>query len=400
MPPTPDPVLLREGAIETVALPPGLAAELARRRIADVAPWGDGLWRVSNVSRVGVVRLDGAEVRIAPKVPLRNLFALVARARSWEFWTPDTVALDEVDELHATIAQVFLAYAGRAVRSGVPRGYVERREAAVAIRGRVLVGEQLRRRHGLPLPVELQFDDYTADIPITRLLRSAGRRLLGSGALPARVRSGLLGIDRVLGEATLLARGAPLPEVAWDRRTERFRPAVGLAELVLTDGSLDHRVGTGAGRGFLLNVARVFEEFVDAEVRRAARAHGGWIVRHEKVGLDRDGRIELEPDLVWRDSRGVRAVLDAKYKAEKPAGFPNADIYQMLAYCVRHGVPAGHLVYAAGNESPARYVVEQAGVTIVCHALDLDVHDAQLTAQVDALVARIAADAVSTAAPA
>ena len=42
----------------------------------------------------------------------------------------------------------------------------------------------------------------------------------------------------------------------------------------------------------------------------------------------------------------VSAVINAKYKAEKGAGFPNAALYQMLAYCTALRLPVGHLVYA------------------------------------------------------
>jgi 5-methylcytosine-specific restriction enzyme subunit McrC len=65
-------------------------------------------------------------------------------------------------------------------------------------------------------------------------------------------------------------------------------------------------------------------------------------------------------------------VIDAKYKAEKPRGYPNADLYQMLAYCTVLGLRTGHLVYARGNEEASRHVVRLSGVQIVCHALGLD----------------------------
>ena len=76
---------------------------------------------------------------------------------------------------------------------------------------------------------------------------------------------------------------------------------------------------------------------------------------------------------------------------ETPAGYPRADIYQALAYCVRHGRGEGHLVYAAGNEVPSEYIVEQAGVTVVCHAVDLTVPPALILAQINALVERAVA---------
>jgi 5-methylcytosine-specific restriction enzyme subunit McrC len=58
------------------------------------------------------------------------------------------------------------------------------------------------------------------------------------------------------------------------------------------------------------------------------------------------------------------AVVDAKYKAERPEGFPDADLYQMLAYCTVLGLAEGHLVYAKGNEPVMSHQIRRAGVTI------------------------------------
>jgi 5-methylcytosine-specific restriction enzyme subunit McrC len=43
--------------------------------------------------------------------------------------------------------------------------------------------------------------------------------------------------------------------------------------------------------------------------------------------------VVLRPDITWQVGGAVQAVVDAKYKAEKPSGYPNADLYQLLAYC-------------------------------------------------------------------
>lgn len=94
---------------------------------------------------------------------------------------------------------------------------------------------------------------------------------------------------------------------------------------------------------------------------------------------------------MWRVRDCVVAVADAKYKAEKPSGYPNADLCQLLAYCTVLGLPVGHLIYAAGNEVPARHVVRGSGVEIVCHALDLSRPPAELLASVQDLAAAIAA---------
>jgi 5-methylcytosine-specific restriction enzyme subunit McrC len=82
--------------------------------------------------------------------------------------------------------------------------------------------------------------------------------------------------------------------------------------------------------------------------------------------------VRLYPDIVWQVGGSPGAVIDAKYKAEKPRGYPNADLYQLLAYCTVLGLRTGHLVYARGNEEPTRHVIRDAGIEIICHALDLD----------------------------
>ena len=381
-----EPMRLREGVVQRVHLDDALAAAITREHIAQVVPLGGGLWQVSNVKRVGAIWLEGTEVRIEPKVPIRSLFHLLARGRSWGAWWPDDLKLDNTADFSTVIAEAFLSHAARALRGGILHGYVERREAAQTIRGRVLMDEQIRRRTGALLPVELQYDDFTADIAVNQLLRSAARRLVGAGRLRDQVRSGLLRLDLALADASLLTRGAALPDYLWDRRNERYRSAVALAQLILTNGSLDHRVGGTTAKGFLLTLSKVFEEFIETEVARAASPYGGWVVAQERASLDLEGRIRIEPDLVWRDSSGSRAVLDAKYKSEKPSGFPNADIYQMIVYCIRLGLDTGHLIYAAGNEEPARYEIHNAGVTVVCHALRLEDEPDAISAQLDRIV--------------
>lgn len=63
----------------------------------------------------------------------------------------------------------------------------------------------------------------------------------------------------------------------------------------------------------------------------------------------------------------------------------------MLAYCTVLGLRSGHLVYAKGNEEPARHVVRRSGIEIFCHAVDLAQEPDALMAQMRELAGRIAA---------
>jgi 5-methylcytosine-specific restriction enzyme subunit McrC len=142
------------------------------------------------------------------------------------------------------------------------------------------------------------------------------------------------------------------------------------------------RSGGVAVNGLLLHMPQVFEDFVCTALREELGASYGGSVRTQLVRhLDLAGQVVLKPDLVWMRRGRVEAVVDAKYKAEQPAGYPNADLYQLLAYCTALGLPRGHLVYAAGSGEPAVHTIRSAGVEIVCHALDLATPPAQLLSQ-------------------
>jgi 5-methylcytosine-specific restriction enzyme subunit McrC len=101
--------------------------------------------------------------------------------------------------------------------------------------------------------------------------------------------------------------------------------------------------------------------------------------------------VRLRPDIAWKVLGSAVAVIDAKYKAERPAGYPNTDLYQLLAYCTELGLREGHLVYAKGNETSAHHIVRRFGIEIFCHAVDLDQPPDGLLARMRNLAERIAA---------
>ena len=175
------------------------------------------------------------------------------------------------------------------------------------------------------------------------------------------------------------------------RLNAHYVPALRLAEIVLDATSVEPLRGTVAANGLLVSMPRLFEDFVTAALGERLTARRGRVVAQDTArSLDRDGHVPLRPDLVWYDGVRPLAVVDAKYKAEKPEGFPGADVYQLLAYCTAYGLRRGHLVYAAGNDAPPVYRITGAGVEVTAHTLDLTASPVALLAQVDNLVVTVA----------
>lgn len=195
---------------------------------------------------------------------------------------------------------------------------------------------------------------------------------------------------RDFADVSSVPRGDPIPAWQPTRLNARYHVALRLGELVLRATSVEHAIGTVAVNGFLIDMPQLFQDFVTVALREKLEgAYGGYVAAEPLHHFDEAGRVRLYPDIVWHVSGSPVAVIDAKYKAEKPRGYPNADLYQLLAYCTVLGLRTGHLVYARGNEEPSHHVVRGAGVEVVCHALDLDQSPQMLLAEVRALAAAI-----------
>ena len=359
---------------------------------ATPAPYSAGVWQVGAAGKVGAARIGDIEIQIRPKVPIARLLFLVGYSQHAAAWRPETVPVAEAADLIPAIAQALWRQTERAIHQGLLPGYIAVEESSQVLRGRLRESEQLHRHHGLPLPLEIRHDEFTIDIPENQILRTACERMLTVPRVDAESQRMLRRLLRDFADVTPLSRGDPVPRWTATRLNVRYHPALRLAELVLRATSVEHGPGGMAVNGFLLDMPKLFEDFVTVALREALVAgYGGRVADQDRSYFDEATQVVLRPDIVWKIGGSAVAVLDAKYKAEKPAGYPNADLYQMLAYCTALGLRNGHLVYAKGNEDPARHVVRRSGIEIFCHAVDLDQPPDLLLARMSDLATIIAA---------
>jgi 5-methylcytosine-specific restriction enzyme subunit McrC len=362
---------------------------LRRSQVVQAVPLGPGRWQVTPLAKVGVLGVGDLTVWLRPKIPIhRLLFLLGYAARAG--WEETTVAMAPTPELLPSLAAAFADQAHRALEPGLLQGYLELEDTLPVLRGRLEEQEQLRRRFGIAVPLSVRYDEYSADIAENRVLRAAVDLLLTLPGVAPPTRSRLRHLRRTLAEVTPPVRGARLPTWTPTRLNVRYHVALRLAELLLRRNAVDPRPGPVAVNGFVVDMWRVFEDFVGSALGDALRRRGGRCVTQDLHHLDEAAAVAMRPDLVWYRGRGPIAVIDAKYKAERPQGFPDADLYQLLAYCTAMGLPDGHLVYARGNERETRHTVRNAAVVIHAHTLDLSEPPQELLRQVDELAGRIA----------
>lgn len=380
--------LTEGGAPIVVDLSEAVGDALDRSRVVTAMRRGGDSWLVAPTTKVGVAVVAGVTVWIRPKVEIRRILYPLGFTKK-AGWRADTVDLAEVDDLLPALATAFCSRAERAMEMGLVQGYHERNDTLTVLRGRLREQEQMTRRFGIAIPLLVRFDDYTIDIAENQILRAATELLLRVPGVPADVKVRLRRLRVLLADVSPVVRGARLPQWTPTRLNERYQPALWLAEVLLRNNAVDHASGEVSVSGFLVDMAKVFEDYLVAALARAFAAHGGRVVAQDRHDLDAAGHIEMRPDLVWYRHGIPVAVIDAKYKAEKPSGFPYADLYQMLAYCTALDLGDGHLVYAKGNELERSHVVRHAGIEIHVRTLDLAALPSELEAQVDDLARRI-----------
>ena len=334
-----------------------------------------GAYDLTPGSVVGALELDDLSVSIRPKLPVKRLLFLLSYAldridvREEEFHFADAPLVE-------TVVAVFTAAARSAFRRGLLQGYRTVWEPLRTVRGRIHIDEQIRRRFGMSVPIEVSFDDFTADITPNRLVKAAVIRLARMRVRSTRYRAELQRIASVLSDVALVEyRPTAVPPVAFDRLNNHYRSVVGLARLVLRHAAFDQGRGTVRAAGFLIDMNRAFEDFVVRAVREelgvSAQVLRSGASLPRRITLDQADRVRLVPDLSWWDGEDCTFVCDAKYKRTRNGAVPNADLYQMLAYVTALDLPNGLLIYAAGESEPAVHRVRYADKLIEVRALDL-----------------------------
>ncbi|MFF4055992.1 McrC family protein [Streptomyces sp. NPDC001668] len=398
--------LVEHAKATRLALPDAVGRALAASGVVDAAPdpYTPGFWSLRAGSRVGAVAVTApgcstpVTVRVTPKVPIVRLFFLLGYSLDpTRSWRDREVDVAEHRDLLPALAHAVERQVDRALQQGLLQGYRATEESALVIRGRIREAEQIRRRFGAMLPIEVAYDEFTTDIAENRILGTAVERLLRLPGVPRDVRRRLLHQRARLTDVTAIVRGQPIPEWRPTRLNSRYHQALRLACVVLDGASAEHAPGDLRIDGFLFDMNKLFEDFVTIALRETFRERGrgripgGHTVRlQDPHHLDEAAAIRMRPDFVLYGPDGVPcAVVDAKYKAERPGGYPGADVYQMLAYCTALGLREGHLVYAKGNAPHAAHQVRHAGVVIHQHALDLDQEPAGLLTAVEGLAQRL-----------
>ena len=358
------------------------------RGIAIAPSWSRaGHFDIRPGAHVGVIALPDVQVVIEPKLPIDRVLFLISYALDPARWQRDEGLYGTTDTLVEAVAAIYAHTLRNALRQGVLQRYRATEDALTTVRGRIRLDEQLRRRFGAPLPIELAFDEFTVDTDMNRLLKAALHTLARLPIRSAGVRRGLAACSTAFDSVALVEYTSnALPAFTWSRLNRHFEPAAGLARMILEHASLELTAGQQRGAAFTIDMNKVFESFVRTALREALHLDQFTFPdRPPTLALDAAGRIRLVPDLTWWDGERFLFVGDVKYKRIAPDGFLHADVYQLLAYAVALGLHDGLLVYPSGEGFDTAHRVERAEIRLHVRSIDVSGHPEDVLHAIKAL---------------
>ena len=361
---------------------PGLLLTAADRPLAASLVGGDagrleidelreGL-RIRARSWVGVVRFHNFEVRIIPKLAggqaglvqmltLTSGLSALRRNRGQRY-----LAVAENAHLFDLLALLFAEACERIIQGGLLHDYVEREADLPVLRGRLLVGQQVRHHYGRVDRLACRYDDHLTDIVENQIL-AAALTICRSRVSQPSVR---LNIHRLHTLFTAVCTTNRLADwksarsaMHYHRLNDHYREAHELAWLLLDSMGIDDLFANGQTQSFafLLDMNQLFERFIDYFIRHAL-AKESYQIQPQKRDraiiwdlLRQRPYTHITPDILVQGGNGRRLAMDAKYKLYDERQLSAADIYQSFLYAYAYSdapnqPPAALLLYPASKQ--------------------------------------------------
>lgn len=309
----------------------------------------------------------------------RNLLVMLSYAYDLRI-SPQAVAdLSTLDgDWFELLTRMFAVQLYGQILSGISHDYQTREATLPVLRGRWDVQRQALRHFHQRHQFDVIYDDYTPDIPMNQVFRFVVERLY-EVSQDADNQALLHDLREWFSSVSLLPDAPPtlLDAVHFTRLNERFLPVFNLARLFLSGSSIYLRTGKQPLFAFVMDMNRLFQQFVAAFLTRHRKAvlPATWMdIRIKPQGEDTrvflatsEGQnlLRLRPDLLFmrKGQQPPLLIADTKYKrletGQRRGVIAEEDVYQMLAYRTRLGCPLGLLIYPqSGEEGPIRKLVD------------------------------------------
>src|SRR6266496_315315 len=299
---------------------------------------------------------SGSIVRITPKIPTATVLRMLAYAfLRWHepFLRPEEVEYETDSLLFEPLVRLFNELVTARTRKGLVQDYVRHEENLTVVRGKFIFREHIQKNAGYPNRAFCRFFENTVDVPDNQIICRTLRVLLSNSPWTRRTEHDLIAnLHQFEAVSDVYPRSLHLGVHHYHRLNEDYAVIHQLCALFLASSSISESVGSFPFKGFLLDMNKLFEKFVEqAFVTVGKRLRLDIRAQKQELLADGDFVATIQPDIIVSSFGTIKAIVDAKYKRDA-VGPQNSDIFQVVAYGTALRCLNTYLVYPETELAP------------------------------------------------
>ncbi|MCC8402020.1 McrC family protein [Paraburkholderia sp. MMS20-SJTN17] len=316
---------------------------------------------------VGLVMVDGRIIELLPKIESdkgeqvpsmvrHNLLRMLLTAFDTNVHVPDTTNSQETRGGWLDVfIRVYCEALSVQVRKGIVKRYRLEQDNLFAVRGQVLLGEQIARNLVHQERIVCEFDELDTDHELNQSLKLALSKMTlccFRASTQRKVRELLANFESVSRRA---AADRWWDAIELDRLSARYQGVLRMTQFFLNGFSPDIIGGGAASMALVFDMSVLFERYIGRVARMELSRIGLQVhLQQAKHYLTRwcdsgQQTFLLRPDIVVTRAHRTVCIADTKWKRltldERRMGISQSDLYQMLAYADRYSCDRIVLLY-------------------------------------------------------
>jgi 5-methylcytosine-specific restriction enzyme subunit McrC len=231
------------------------------------------------------------------------------------------------------------------LKKGLKQSYEVIEDNLPYFKGRLLVGQNIRKNLINRAKFVVQFDDYLFDIPQNRILKSTLHYLktrTSSTKNRTRILNYLTIIDDIPESNNFIGDFNRI--TSQNRLFSQYTRLLEWAKIFLLGNSFTTYKGKNLNKAILFPMEKIFEDYVSFGLKKYIENFNVSVQEKRHYLIDEHigkGKFKLKPDNILRGDDGI-LILDTKWKLvdeNKPRdnyGITSGDMYQLYAYAEKY----------------------------------------------------------------
>ena len=292
-----------------------------------VEPFGAEEYKVTVPDAIGVIKIGQKSIEVKPKIKRSHFNFLFSQNENVyeKIRLSDEIIEGELGSIFWYVVSEFLASAEQVVNKGVQKGYKLIEDELPFITGKVDVIGTSRNLFKGNIKIKTEFEEFTADIPINRILKEATKKIRSTDLLSIKREEEKTQLDRFISKAhsraeTIYLNLFDVGEFEYkdlflaeiDRNNSYYKDAYASAMKILQFEYGERFIGDQKVSASLFPTAQIIEEGIRIYLNEimdpsiAAWKSGARIKREVGSGTD-------NPDLMFGPTDDPIAAGDIKY---------------------------------------------------------------------------------------